>query len=166
MADKVVVIKEKMDHSGIFDFKGFYNYAHSWFVEEGFGVVENRYSEKVSGNSRNIMVEWMASKSLSDYFKVQIKLKLEINELTDVEVEIDKERKKMNKGKIKLDATGTLVFDHENKWENSALSRFFRDVYNKYVIPGRVVDMQGLVVGSVANFKEEMKAFLELSGQR
>lgn len=166
MAEKDKVIEEKVDHSGVFDFKSFYSYAHSWFKDEGYGVVEEKYSEKVSGNSRDISIEWMASKKLSDYFKIEIKIEASIDGLTDVEVEIDGQRKKMNKGKIGLKIGGTLIKDPESKWDTSPFYRFLRDVYNKYIIPGRVDSMEGIIKGVVINFKEEIKAFLELSGRR
>ena len=74
MSEKDRVIEEKVSHSGIFDFKSFYKYAHSWFNEEGFGVVEQKYTEKVSGNSRDISIEWAVTKKISDYFKIEIKV--------------------------------------------------------------------------------------------
>ena len=166
MAEKDEIIREKIDHSGIFDFKGFYRFAHGWLVEENFGVVEEKYSEKVSGNSRNISFKWMASKRLSDYFKIEIEIESEVDDLTDVEVEIDGERKKMNKGKIKGTIKGALLKDPGSKWDTTAFTRFMRDVYNKYIIPGRISSVEGTIRSDVTSFKEELKAFLELSGRR
>ena len=79
MSEKDRIIEEKISHSGIFDFKSFYSYAHSWFKEEKFGVVEEKYSEKVSGNSRDITIEWLATRKLSDYFKIEIKIEFKID---------------------------------------------------------------------------------------
>ncbi len=166
MAEKEQIIQEKLDYSGIFDFKSFYSYAHSWFIEENYGVVEEKYSEKVSGNSRDILIEWMASKRLSDYFKIEIKIKFEIKDLTDVEVEIDGQRKKMNKGKVKGDIKGLIVKDPDSKWDSTPFSRFMRDTYNKYIIPGRIRSIEGIIGHAVTSFKEELKSFLEISGRR
>jgi hypothetical protein len=41
-----------------------------------------------------------------------------------------------------------------------------KDVYNKYVIPGRILNMRMRVEDDVRTFKDELKAFLELSGKR
>lgn len=166
MAERDLIIRERVDHSGIFDFKAFYNYAHSWFKEEGYGVVEDKYSEKVSGNARDIVITWIISKKLSNYFKVEMKVEFEISGLTDVEVEIDGQKKKMNRGKVKGDIKAALTKDPDSKWDVNALYRFMRDIYNKYVIPGRIESMQDHVREDVITFKEELKAFLELSGRR
>ena len=166
MADKDLILKEKVAHSGIFDFSAFYSYAHSWFYEEGYGVVEDKYSEKIAGNKKNLYIEWTVTKKLTDYFKIEYKLKYYIDNLTDVEVEIDGEKKSMNKGNVMVEMKGYLVKDYESKWEVSPIHRFLRDVYNKYVIPGRINDLSGKTIGDLQTFKDELKAFLELSGKR
>lgn len=166
MADKDLVIRERLDHTGVFDFAAFYSFAHNWFREEGYTVTEDRYNESVSGNTRNIMIEWKATIKITDYFKIEHALKIEIKNLTDVEVEIDGKKKKMNKGNISLDHKGSLIKDVESKWESSSFNKFMRDVYNKYVIPGRIDEMERRVKSDTTTFKEEAKAFLELTGRR
>ncbi|MBS3071401.1 hypothetical protein J4408_00255 [Candidatus Pacearchaeota archaeon] len=167
MAERDLVTKEKMDFSGIFDFGGLYSFAHRWFKNEGYdGVTEESYSEKVSGNSRDVFIEWKITKQISDYFKIEHKVRFEITGLTDVEVEIDGKKKKMNKGKVVVEIKSALVKDPDSKWESSPTNKFLRDVYNKYIIPGRVEDVRGKVQGDAIAFKEEVKAYLELIGKR
>lgn len=166
MADKDQIIKEKVEHSGLWDFSGFYGYSHSWLKEEGYGVVEEKYSEKVSGNARDITIEWRATKKLSDYLKIEIQVRFEVKELVEVEVETDGKKKKMNKGKVSVEIKGNLIKDPDSKWEGSASYRFLRDWYNKYIIPKRIDSIEGKVEGDVKEFKEQLKSYLELSGKR
>ena len=167
MSEKEQVIREKVQHQGIFDFKGFYGFAHDWLKEEKeYGVVEEKYNEKVSGNTRDIKIEWLASKLLIENFNIEIKIKFDIGDLADVEVEVDSERKKMNKGKVEVEIRGTIVKDPDSKWDKSPFSRFMRDTYNKYVIPGRINNVENRIKTDVINLKEELKAFMELSARR
>jgi hypothetical protein len=166
MAEKDLVLKEKVEHAGVFDFPALYILAHTLFKEDGYGVNEDKYSEKVSGNKRDIEIEWKAMKDISDYFKEEYKLKFEIKELTEVEVEIDGQKKKMNKGKLSIEIVGALIRDKDNKWETTSFNRFARDVYNKYVIPSRVEDRRDHVRTVTHMFLEEIKKFLDLSGKR
>ena len=166
MVEKEEVIKEKITHSGVFNFSEFYSYAHSWLKEEDYGVAEEKYNEKVSGNSRDITIEWKASKEVSDYFKVSIKVEFQIEGLVDVEVEVDGKKKKTNKGKVTVDIKAALLKDPESKWESSSFNRFLREIYNKYIIPKRLENVQGKVISDVQDFKEELKSFLELTGRR
>jgi len=167
MADRELVLREKLEQTGVFDFKGLYSYAHFWFREERFdGVDEDRYVERVEGNKRNIRFEWTATRRFSDYFKEEIKLEFSISGMTDVEVEIDGVRKKMNKAKVEIVIRAALIKDPESKWETSPTSRFMRDVYNKYVIPSRIDNMRKLVVRDAQKLKDDFKEFMDLSGRR
>ena len=167
MAEKELVTREKLEHSGIFNFSDIYTYAYRWLTdEEGLGVTEEKYSEKVSGGTRDITVEWVASKDISDYYKVDIKLKFEVSGLTDVDVEIDGNKRKMNRGKISIEVKGILITDPKGKWESSALLRFMRDFYNKYIVPSRGEDMKDKVVSIVNDFRNSLKLVLDLTGRR
>ena len=166
MADKEEVIKERIEHSGIFDFSAFYSYVHEWFKEENYGVVEEKYNEKISGNTRDIKFEWLATKKISDYFKSETKLRFDITGLTDVEVEIDGTKKKTNKGRIWLEIKGNIIRDPESKWDVSPFFRFLRDFYNKYIIPARVDKITDRIKDDVRDFKDDLKAYLDLTGKR
>lgn len=167
MAEKEQIIREKVKHGGLFDFKGLYSFAHDWLKEEKrYGIVEGKYNEKVSGNSRDIAIEWAASRMLSDYFKIEISVKFEISKMTDVEVEIDGQKKMMNKGSVEVEIKGALIKDPNSSWDKAPITRFLRDVYNKYVIPGRIDDTEGIIRANVIGFKDELKAFMELSARK
>lgn len=166
MAEREQVLKEKLEQSGIFDFPSFYSFAHSWFKEEGYGVDEEKYAEKTDGAKRDITVEWKAYRRLTDYFRVEHKIKFDISGLTDVEVEVDGQKKTMNKGKVVAEITSTLVMDPQSKWDTSPFNRFMRDLYNKYIIPSRVDASKDKASDDGKKFKEELKAFLDLTGRR
>ncbi len=166
MSEKELLIKEKVDHTGLFNFAAIYKFAHAWLIEEDHGVIEEEYSEKVEGNKRRLDIKWFATRRLSDYFKSQLKIKFEVTDMTDVEVELEGKKKKMNKGKIKIEIKGTIITDHESKWETSPFARFMRDTYNKYVIPSRIEDIKDYVKDTTRDFKDELKAYLEMSGSR
>ena len=166
MADKDQIIKEKAEHRGIFDFPAFYAYANATLTDWGYSVVEEKYSEKVSGNSREITVEWKATRGLSDYFKIEVFIRFVLRGLTDVEVEMEGKKKKMNQGTIEAEIKGSLIRDPESKWESTPFYRFLKDLYVKYVIPARIDTAQDEVRSDVQTYKEQLKSFLALSGKR
>jgi len=167
MSEKDQIIKEKLDHAGIFNFAELYTYMHVWLDDNLYGVNEEKYSEKLSGAAREISFSWKATKQISDYFKIEHTIKVGVKGLTEVEVEIDGKKKKMNRGKISIDISGVLIKDPKSAWdESSALYKFLREVYDKYVIPQRISDIEDKIVGDVRAFKEEIKAYLELTGKR
>ena len=167
MAEKDVLIKEKVQYSGYADFKNAYNFAYNWLKDESYNIVEEKYSEKVKGEKKDIEIVWIASKKLTEYFKVELSIKWRILGLEDVEIEIDGKKKKTNKFvEIGIEIKGTLARDYDNKWNKSDTTRFFNEVYNKYVIPDRTKQMEGIVEKAVQELKEEIKAFFELTGKK
>ena len=166
MAEKDIIITEKLDYGGIFKFSEVYEYAHSWFKEEKYGVIEEKYSEKISGNAKEIEIEWKCAKEVSDYFKIEQKVKWEVKNMVDVEVEIEGKKKKMQQGRLRLEIKGVLIKDTKSSWDISPWWRFMRDAYNKYIVPQRVDAMENKVKDDVRKFKDEMKSFLDLTGKR
>ena len=167
MVEKDQILKEKLDHTGIFNFSELYAFMHTWLKNELYGVNEEKYGEKVSGNARDITFEWKAKKKLSDYFWIEHTIKIDITGLTDVEVEIDGKKKKMNKGRIAMEIKGVLIKDPTNKWDETVpIYKFLREAYDKYIIPNRVNAMEIKVETDVRAFKDEVKAYLELTGKR
>lgn len=167
MVERDDVAKEKLKYSGLGDFKEAYKYARKWLDETEFRVIEDAYTEKVTGGGKDIEVEWTASRKLSDYYKAVLKFKWRILGMTDVEVEIDGKRKNMNKFvELSIELKGILEKDYDSKWEGSRIEKFFKDVYQKYVVIERTRQKEDQVEALIQNFKEEMKAFLDLTGKK
>lgn len=167
MVEKDLIIKEKLDHSGLFNFSELYSYMHSWFKNNLYGVNEEKYSEKVSGASRDISFEWKAAKKISDYFRIEDMIKVDVVGLTEVEVEIDGKKKRMNKGKITMEIKGILLKDPKNTWDETVpVYKFLREAYDKYIIPQRINSVVERVEVEARAFKDEVKAYLELTGKR
>ena len=110
MAEKNTIIKEKLKFSGFLNFRDYYSFAHDWWSEEEFDIVEEKYEEKINGDKKDIEIVWDASVKLTDYFKANCKIKIRAIGLTDVEVEVDGKKKKMNKlMSLDVETKGVLV---------------------------------------------------------
>jgi len=152
---------------GVVDFSGIYSFLFEWIKGEDYGIIEDIYTEKVKGEAKDIDIKWTASKKLTDYFKSSLDIKWRILGMKDVEVEIDGKKKNLNKVvELRIDIKGVLEKDYDNKWNKSATTKFFKEIYQKYVIPTRTDKMEDKVEAMVKDFKEEAKAFLELAGRR
>ncbi len=168
MVEKDKLLLEKLKYAGLGDLKATYKFARDWFVEEGFGVIEESYAEKISGSgSKEFEIKWVAGKKITDYFRITIRLKWIVIGVSDVEVEIDGRKKKMNKiADLTMEIQGVLEKDYSGKWEGTGMQKFFQELYHKYIIPQRTDEKEEQTVETVQNFKEEMKAFLELTGRK
>jgi len=163
MVEKDKIFSSKVKYEGVMDFKEFYKFCYQWLVEEaGLDVVENKYAEKISGDSKNIKVEWAGTKKVTDYFKFQIEVKFEILNLTTVEIS----KSKMNKGSVEVSVKGNLLRDYEGKFEKTASQKFMRSIYEKWVIYSRIKEYEGKLIEDCNEFLAQAKAFLDLEGKR
>jgi hypothetical protein len=167
MAEKDKVFTSKIKYTGIVNFADFYKFCYEWLRDElGVTMTENKYAEKLSGDSKNIDVEWTGSSTLSDYFKMDIKVTFRVLGLTNIEITQDREKIKTNKGAVEIGIGGTLVKDHQGKFEKTGFQKFLRGIYEKTVIPGRVNQMQEKVIGGCDEFLAQAKAYLDLEGKK
>lgn len=165
--EKDVIIKEELKYAGLGNFRDIYNFTHDWLISDNYKVIEEKYTEKIKGNEKELEIVWKAKKLLSDYFRSTIEMKWTIRNMTDVEVEVDGKRKQMNKfGYFKLAMKGILEKDVLSKWTGTAMQQFFKDMYHKYVIPQRIEDREDKIKDTVRELKDEVKAYLELTGLR
>ena len=155
MVERDTVVKEKIKFGGLAEFKEVYKFARDYFWKEEFNLVEDSYTEKLSGTSKELDIMWTAAKKITDYFKITLRLKWKVLNMSEVEVESNGQRKKMNKiGELEIEVKGILEKDYSSKWESGALQKFFKDVYNKYVIPQRTEQKEEQVRDYVQDFKE------------
>ena len=71
MAEEDKIFSSKIKYNGIFSFGDFYKFCFEWLRDEvGLDLVEEKYAEKLSGDSKNIDVEWSGSRKITDYFKM------------------------------------------------------------------------------------------------
>lgn len=164
MVERDEVFTGKVKQKGIFDFPELYRFCYTWLVDKGYLVTEKTYSEKVSPDGKEVEIEWVAGKKISDYFKFELKANWRIIGMKDVEVEKDGVKVNMNKGNPEIKVTATLLKDYEHRWENSAAMKFLRTAYDRYLIRGRIDKYEEKIYLEADEFLAQIKAFLSLEG--
>jgi len=166
MVEKDKITEEKVKRSGIFDFKELYQFVYRWLRNEDYDVEEKKYIEEVTGESKKVEIKWEATKKITDYFKIELKLEWRIIGLVNVEVERNGKRVKMNNGSFEVKITGTLIRDYQNSWDRNPTYKFFRGIYDRYIVIGTVKKYETKVFGEVEELSEQIKAFLTIEGMK
>lgn len=167
MAEQETIFSSKIKYKGIFDFQDFYKFCYLWLTEEtGLKMLEDKYKEKVVGDSKNIEIEWSGKKEITDYFRFDVKVTFEITAMTKVEVNKEGRKMTMNNGTVELKIKGILVRDYKGKFEISATKKFMRSVYEKWIIPSRIEQFEGKIAEDCDEFLSQAKAFLDMEGKR
>lgn len=161
------LIKTKIKHNGIFDFRETYKILWDWLMDQNYDVNEKSYKENIgAGNARELEIEWQAIRKVSDYFRFQIIAKWHIIGMTMVDVEIDGVKQKMNKGQFELEVKCILIKDYEDRWASKPFFKFLRTFYDKYLIKERVEQYEGKLIMEMEEFVAQAKSFLALTGKR
>ena len=165
MAEKDIIYTGKLKQKGIFNFKDFYEFSYDWLKEEGYDVFENKYSEKVAGDSKDLEIIWRAERKISDYFKYVITMDTYIWGLKKVKVKKEDKEISMDSGYLEIKFKAILEKDYENRWENHPFFKFLRGVYEKYIIRSRIEDYEDNLIEEIMEFISENKAFLAIEAK-
>ncbi len=165
--EKDKIFSSNISSKGIFSFLNSYKFCYDWLTEEtGLVISEGKYAETLKGNVKDIDIEWLGTRKVTDYFKFEIKVAFKITDLTEVEIEQGGAKIKMNQGKIKITVTGTLVKDYDGKFEKDAFRKFLRSIYEKWVIQSRINQFEDKLFEDCDEFLSQTKAYLALEGKR
>jgi hypothetical protein len=166
MSEKETLFSSKLKHKGVFSFKDFYKFCYDWLTQEtDLLLQETKYSEKLSGDSKEIDIEWKGFTKLTDYFRFDIKVVWKILGLKEVQIQKNGNKIKTNEGQIEMSVKGTLVRDWQGTYEKSGIGKFFRETYDKWVIPSRIDQFEEKVIGDSDEFLGQAKAWLSLEGK-
>ena len=167
MAEKDTIFSSSLKYNGIFNFGSFYKFCYDWLSEEfGMDVAEEKYVEKLKGDSKDIEVSWLATKKVTDYFKFQINVIFIVQGLSQVELNKEGQKVNTNKGTVQLKVKGILIKDYDGKFESTPTKKFMRGIYEKWIIASRVNQMERKLAGDADELLIQAKAYLDLEGKK
>ena len=166
MAEISPVYEGKVVHAGIFDFKSFYGFLYDFFSYYQYLVIEKKYSEKIKAEGKDVEVEWLCLRKISDYFRFRVKVVIRIINMVTVEAQREAIKVKRDKGEMEVKFSSSLERDYEHKWESNPISKFLRGIYDKYVVKTRIEAYEDALASEVDEAIAQVKSFLALEGKR
>ena len=153
MSEKETIFSSKISYSGIFSFKDFYKFCYDWLKDEaGLEITETKYSEKLSGDSKEISIGWTGAKEMTDYFQFEAGIEINVKNLTKFETNKDGVKVDMNKGIAEVKIKGILVRDYDGKFETTAFKKFLRDIYEKWIIASSIEHYEDKIIEACDEF--------------
>ncbi len=134
MAEKKFILKGlSIDYEGLFDAKAFYKFLDKFFKDYGYDKNEVVNEEKVHKTGKDILLKLEPNRTVSDYAKNFIQIKISIKNVKEVEITKDNKKVKMNEGKVSIQMASYLKTDIEGRWEQKPLFVFLRTLIDKFV---------------------------------
>ena len=151
----------KVKQKSVFALGELYTLLYKWFELYGYDFQEQEYRDIEQAGKKNLEIRWYAEKRIDDYVKYVIKVSMMVRGMEEVEIEEEGTKRTSNKGEVEFRFDGFLEKDYENRWEGGFM-KFAREVYDKFIIKGRIDSLETELHAELYKFIDEIKAFLNL----
>ena len=132
MVERTLVVDHlKLGYEGLFKASEVYNIISSFFYEKGWDWFEKLNQELVTPTGKQIKIVLEPWKSSSDYYKISMRIKLNMIDVREVEVEHEGQKVRLDHGVVRITFDGYVV---PFFWFLSYMIEkyFFRTHYEKF----------------------------------
>ena len=157
-----IVEKKRITYEGIFSFSKLYQLIDEYFENLGYDKVELKNVEVVQPEGKYVELEVEPYKSVTDWAKHKIHLRLICSGLKEVDIKKDGKTLRLNQGKIQIVIDAWLETDTMAMWEEKPIYYLLRQIFHKYAFPSVTRHFKATIAGDVGRMVDEIKAFLNL----
>ncbi len=134
MSEKNLIINNReIEYHGVFKASDIFNTINKALEARGFGKREKRSEEVVTDEGRKTYIELRPGKIKTNYMAFMIKIKIRLDNVTDVVKETDGVKKKCEQGDVSIAFDSWLMSDYETRWGQKVLVYFMKGFINKYI---------------------------------
>ncbi len=158
----LVVDQLKLGYEGLFDLAELYSLIDSWFYEKGWDKYEHVNQEQITPAGRQIRLVLEPWKSITDYFKIIIKIKAHFSDIKDIEVEKEGQKIKLNQGEVRLIFDGYVMSDRQGLWNKRPFYWFLSIIFNKYIFKEHYNKAERWLLSDLDDLYQRIKSFLNV----
>ncbi|MBI2151391.1 hypothetical protein HYU21_01545 [Candidatus Woesearchaeota archaeon] len=161
MAEKTLVVDHlKLSYEGLFNSAELYNVVSSFFFEKGWDWVETMNQELVTSQGKQIRLILEPYKSSTDFYKLIIRVHLNMNNIKDVEVEHEGKAVRLNQGAVLITFDGFVVSDRKHMWKDKPWMWFIMIVSQKYFFRSHFEKLETWLRSDVEDLHGRVKRYL------
>ncbi|MFW5977551.1 MAG: hypothetical protein ACOCQQ_03500 [Candidatus Nanoarchaeia archaeon] len=159
---KTILWKKAISYEGYVSVQGIYRVARDWLKEHRFDPYEEKHTEQVFKDGKEIVIEMKGEKDLSDYAQIKWKSKFTYGKLQEKTVEKDGKKIRMHEGKVKIVTDVFLATDHQDSLENNAFMFFMRTVLDRFVFKSYIKKAEHRVRRDYLEYQNHLKSYLNM----
>ena len=157
-----VIEKRRVTYEGLFSFAELYRLIDEYFENLGYDKVEIKNVEVVQPEGKYAELEIEPYKSVTDWAKHKIHIRIICSNLKDVEVKRDDRKERLNSGKVQVVLDAWLETDTMTMWEEKPIYYLLRQIFHKFVFPPITRRFKNDIAADAQRLLDEVKAFLNL----
>lgn len=163
MAERKLIIDHlKFKYEGLFNLTELYEIISGWFFEKGWDWYEKINEEQVTSTGKQIRLVLEPWKSISDYHKLAVRIKVNFTDIKEVEVEHRGKKLRLNQGEIRMIFDGYVVSDRKNKWSEKPFYWFLSIIIEKYLLRSPLTRTEKWLKSDVDDLYNKIKDYLNV----
>lgn len=159
---KLVIDHLKFSYDGLFNVEELYGLISSWFFEKGWDWYEKMNQEQVTAEGRQIYILLEPWKSASDYYKLVMRIKINLVNVKDVDVEHGGLTLQMNQGVVRITLDGYVLADRHNQWGKKPWTWFLSIIFQKYFFKDHYEKFETWLKSDVEDLHDKIKNYLNV----
>lgn len=161
----LIINNRQLKYSGIFHARELFAVINRALEERGYTKREKKTEETVSETGKRTYVELRPYKEKSNYVILMIKIKINLNDITEATKEIAGHTQKYEQGTIEIIFDAWSMTDYESRWGMKPVVFFFKGLINKFVYTFPLESgFEGELVSDTAYIYAQIKKLLDSYG--
>lgn len=160
---KTLIDGKSLSYEGVFNIKELYRLIDKWFKDHGYEKQEIKNWEDVTENEKQVVLEIIPYKKVSDYARIDVRIFMIFSKLTETVIEKDNIKFNMTKGKAEFYFDAYVVTDYENKWETRPIFYFMKNIFDKFIYKVYTSSYDGEAIRDATEVENEIRSFLNMN---
>ncbi len=161
----LIINNRELKYSGIFRADELFSTINRSLEQKGYTLREKKTEESVMEAGKRTYVELRPYKEKSNYALLMIKIKININNVTEKVDEVQGQKKKFQHGDVEIIFDSWLMTDYEGRWGMKPWMFFLKGIINKFVYTFPLAGgFQGELVSDTAFIYAQIKKLLNSYG--
>jgi len=162
----LIVDRLKFSYEGLLNVSETYAMISTFFYDKGWDYREHVNQELVTPNGKQFRFVLQPFKTISDYFKIHIHMKINFFDIKEVEVEHDGQTIRMGQGLMRLMIDAYVQSDTKGWWQNSPWQWFIKVIITKYYFNQHLSQAKDWLESDVGDLYEKLRTFLNAFNYR
>lgn len=154
---------ESFKYKGLIDFKSLYRLIDKWFKQRDYDKVEFFNFEETYETGKQITLELRPYKKLSDYVKIEIRLKIVLEKLKETIIEQEGIKTSLMKGQGTFTFETFLITDYEGHWSTRPFYFFTKTLMDKFIYRSYTERYEDTLIKDKDKIRREIKSFLNMT---
>ncbi len=161
MSERRIIIDQlKFSYEGLFNVDELYTTLVQWFYEKGWDWYEKMNQEQVTETGKHIKIIIEPWKNLSDYHREEMRIKIILTDVKEVDVEFEGKTMRMHQGLVKIVFDGYLKTDRKSWWSGNIFTWWVTYLFDRILMRDHYQKAEKWVESDVQDIYEKLKIYL------